>query len=329
MSIEIIVIGIILIIGFLFLSYLILHSRRSDELIDILKILQSSTQNDRTTLIQTLQQHTSVLNQRLDKTTSVIASVQKSVGEMSEIGRNMQEIQQLLYAPKLRGTIGEQVLNQLLAQVLPHKSYTLQHIFSSGAVVDAIITTRNGIIPIDAKFPLSSYKKIHHIANNVDKKQHERQFVIDVMKHVDDISRKYILPQENTIDYALMYIPSEAVFYEMVNSEKLLDYANKMRVLPVSPITFYAFIKAVLMSLEGERINSQATEILSLIRAMQKDYEKVEHAVQVLSRHITNSYNALSSLSSSVIRMGQKIEQTTFLDNKPLKHHKIEDREDL
>src|SRR3989344_6070301 len=215
-------------------------------------------------------------NDRLDNAAKVIGDVQKNIGEMSEIGRGMKELQDFLKNPKLRGNIGEQVLNELLKQYLPKESFNLQYIFRSGEKVDAAIKTSAGIIPIDSKFPMENFRKMGNTEDDEVRKGAQRDFESDVKKHIDDISKKYILTEEGTIDYALMYIPSEAIYYEVVNNGDLFDYASEKRVLPVSPTTFYAYLKAILMSFEGQKIESQAKEILTALRAIQKDYEKVE-----------------------------------------------------
>jgi DNA recombination protein RmuC len=131
--------------------------------------------------------------------------------------------------------------------------------------------------------------------------------------HLDTISKKYILTEEGTIDYALMYIPSEAVYYEIVNNPKLFDYASSKRVLPVSPTTFYAYMRAILMSFEGQKIETKAREILAAIRAVQKDYNKVEDNLSKLQRHLNNAYNMMSNVLTSFTQLGQKIVSTQTL----------------
>jgi len=125
--------------------------------------------------------------------------------------------------------------------------------------------------------------------------------------------KKYILVEQGTVDYALMYIPSEAVYYEVVNSSNLFDYASGKRVLPVSPTTFYAYTKAILMSFEGQKIESKAREILNTLRAIQKDYGKVEENLGVLGRHVNNAYNSMSTVTSTFGLLGQKLSQTNTL----------------
>ena len=133
-------------------------------------------------------------------------------------------------------------------------------------------------------------------------------------KVVESISKKYILTEEGTIDYALMYIPSEAVYYEIVNNVDLFEYASARRVMPVSPTTFYAYMRAILMSFEGQKIEEQARKILTTFRAIQKDYTKVEDNLGVLQKHLNNAYNMMSSVFTSFNQLGQKITSTQSLE---------------
>lgn len=253
------------------------------------------------------------INERLDNAARVIAQVQRSIGEMSEIGRGMKELQEFLRSPKLRGNIGEQVLKELLGQMLPKQSFHLQYSFKSGAIVDAAIKTASGIIPVDSKFPMENFRRMVAAKNEEEKRTVEKEFIRDVKNHIDSISSKYILTEEGTIDYALMYIPSEAVYYEVVNNPELFDYSGKKRVLPVSPMTFYAYLKAILASFEGQKIEAKARQILSAIRAIQKDYQKVEDSLSILGRHIQNAYNQMNNVLNGFTLLGQKLTSTQFL----------------
>ena len=256
----------------------------------------------------------SALNERLDNTLRVIGQVQRNIGELSEIGRGMKDLQEFLRSPKLRGNIGEQVLKELLGQMLPKQSFHLQYTFKSGEKVDAAITTSAGIIPVDSKFPMENFRKMQAAPTSPEGLRGAKEFERDVKSHIDAISRKYILPAEGTIDYALMYIPSEAVYYEIVNNNALFEYAGDKRVLPVSPTTFYAYMKAILMSFEGQKVETKAKEILTAVRAIQKDYLKVEENLGVLQRHLNNAYNSLSTVFSSFTQLGQKVNSTKNLE---------------
>jgi DNA recombination protein RmuC len=251
-----------------------------------------------------LNEQTKNFNERLDNSARIIGQVQKNIGEFSEIGRGMKDLQEFLSSPKLRGNIGEQVLKE---------SFNLQYTFKSGEKVDAAIKTSGGIIPVDSKFPMENFRKMSGNGDEAFKKTAGKDFERDVRKHIDDIARKYILTEEGTIDYALMYIPSESIYYEIVNNQALFDYAGEKRVLPVSPTTFYAYLKAILMSFEGQKIEAQAKEILSSLRSIKSDYGKVEENLGTLQKHLTNAFNMMGNVFSSFTNLGQKISSTQNL----------------
>ena len=284
------------------LSQIVEKSKPDETLMEWLKTQQKDSQET-----------SKAINERLDRAARVIAGVQKNIGEMSEIGRGMRDLQEFLRSPKLRGNIGEQVLKELLVQMLPKKSFDLQYSFKSGVKVDAAIKTAAGIIPVDAKFPMENFRKMTAAKSEEEKNSYKRTFVKDVKKHIDDISSKYILTEEGTIDYALMYLPTETVYYEVVNNSDLFDYAGKKRVLPVSGTTFYAYMRAILMSFEGQKIEAKARQILAALRAIQKDYSKVEDNLSVLGRHIQNAYNQMSNVISGFTLLGQKLSSTQAL----------------
>jgi DNA recombination protein RmuC len=312
---------ILLVGGFIAIALLLRSTigkqKPSDELIRIVSILQEGSKEDRRLLLTNLERNTRSLNERLDNASRVIGQVQKNIGEMSEIGRGMKDIHAFLHSPKIRGTIGEQVLKELLTQFLPKQSFHLQYQFKNGVTVDAAITTQNGIIPIDSKFPMENFRHMNESKTELEQKQFRSLFINDVKKHIRSIGEKYIQTDQGTIDYALMYIPSEAVYYEIVNDVGLYESATNMRVLPVSPTTFYAFLKAILMSFEGHKIEKEAQEILRSFRSIQKDYEKLEGALGTLTRHITNAYNVTTTVLSHFGTLGQKITGVNQLKYKP------------
>ena len=253
------------------------------------------------------------INERLDSASRVIGKVSKELGEMSEIGRQMKDLQDFLKSPKLRGNIGEQVLKELLGQMLPKQSFHIQYGFKTGSVVDAAIKTANGIIPIDSKFPMESFRRMMGADNDRERGLAQKSFANDVRKHIRDISSKYILTEEGTIDYALMYIPSEAVYYEIVNDPDLFDYAGDNRVLPVSPVTFYAYLKAILMSFEGQKIEEKAKYILNALKAIETDTKNFGEDFRVLVKHITNAKNTADSAGSGFNQLQSRISSVRSL----------------
>lgn len=305
MNTDLLIISSILLIGFGIVIYLINKKANKPQDQTLVEWLKSMDKR--------LDSNSQELNTRLDNAARVISSVQKNIGEMSEIGRSMRDLQEFLSSPKLRGNIGEQILRELLNQFLPKSSFHLQYAFKDGSIVDAVIKTEAGIIPIDSKFPMENFRKMNKSETEAEKKSYEKLFVSDVKKHIDAISRKYIVTAEGTMDYALMYVSSEAIYYEIVNNSALFDYAADKRILPVSPMTFYAYLRAILLGFEGQKISKQANEILNGIRSIQKEYEKVGEEIDILGKHVTNSYNMMTNVTTGFNKLGIKIKSTSEL----------------
>lgn len=321
------VIGLIGLIGYFVnkrLSEMAQNSKQDQTLMEWLKTMQSSIDNTTKTLNQalsstsknlsdTLQKGNQDLNQRLDNAARLMSQIQKDAGRFAELSLSMKNLQDYLRSPKLRGNIGEEVLKDLISQMFPKNSFFLQHSFKSGDKVDAAIRTDAGLLPIDAKFPAENFQKMLSAENDSEKETSRREFIKDVKKHITDISKKYILPEEGTMDFALMYIPSEPIYYEVVNLIELTEFARKNRVYPVSPNTLYANLQVILLSFQGKEIEKRTRQVFVLMRAIQKDYSKVSDDLSVLNRHITNSYNQMANVNSGFALMGQKLSSTESL----------------
>src|SRR3989344_617188 len=307
--------GFILLVTKKWLNELSEKNKASEEIIEWLKSVGQSVQSSNQNVDKRLNENMKMFNERLDKAAYVIAQVQKNIGEFSEIGSGMKELQEFLQSPKIRGNIGEQILKDLLQQFLPQKSFSLQYGFKSGEKVDAVIKTSNGLIPIDAKFPMENYHKFVKAEQAKDRELFKKEFKQDIKRHLSDIAKKYILISEGTMDFALMYVPSEAIYYEIITDADIYDYSVARRVLIVSPMSFYAYLKAILMSFEGQKIEEKAREIYTLIVALKKDYEKADESLSVLNRHLTNAYNQISNVSKFFSSFRQKLDIVHMLDN--------------
>lgn len=254
------------------------------------------------------------INERLDNAAQVIGKVGKELGEMSEIGRQMKDLQDFLKSPKLRGNIGEQVLRDLLEQNIPKENFSLQHSFRNRTIVDAVIRTDKGIIPIDAKFNMEIFKKMMNAEGEKERESARREFIQAVKKQIDDIAKKYILPEEGTIDFALMYIPSEPVAYEItVNTPELNDYAYQKRVVCVSPNQFNYFLKVILIGLEGKRIEEKAKFILNALKAVEGDTRRFGGDFRILLKHVGNAKSMADSADSRFRQLQTRIESVRSL----------------
>ncbi len=331
MQSELLLILAAIIIGFITLYFLLTRkqsTQTSDKaLTEWLKSMQTSIDQNNKTLneamrsnssemTKTLQENNKQINDRLTKAAEVIGQVNKEIGEMSEIGRGMRELQDFLKSPKLRGNIGEEVLKDLISQTFPKNSFSLQYQFNSGEKVDAAIKTDAGILPIDSKFPMENFQRMMKLkSKDQEYSALEKEFVRDVKKHIDDISRKYILPEEGTMDFCLMYIPSEPVYYEIADNPQLIDYARRKRVYAVSPTTLYAHLQVILLSFEGKKIETKSREIFAMIRALKVDYDKVDENLGILGRHITNASNQFGNVTTSFQKIGKKLEKTNEIQS--------------
>ncbi len=315
MSNELSLISALIVAGFVLLAFFInkklsqiAEKNKPDEtLIEWLRANQDLLQKSNKNITDTLQQNTQAISERLDRAARVVGALQKEAGQFSEIGRSMRDLQEFLKSPKLRGNIGEEVLKDLISQMFPRNAFHLQYSFKSGDKVDAALKTDAGLLPIDSKFPMENFQRIVKAETETEKRGARAAFVADVKKHIKTISEKYILPEEGTMDFALMYIPSEAVFYEVANIPDLTDFARRYRVYPVSPTTLYAHLQTILLSFEGKKIEVRSREIFRLLRAIRKDYEKTESSLSVLGKHLQNAYNQMSHVVSSFTLLGQKL----------------------
>ncbi len=258
---------------------------------------------------------TKEINDRLNQAANYMLGVQKGLGEMQEIGRNMRELQEFLRSPKLRGNVGEKVMRDLLEQMIPKGNLDFQHGFKSGAKVDAIIKTRNGLIPIDAKFPMENFNAAAKAKEESARASFLHEFAKDVRRHVSDIGRKYILPSEGTVDFALMYVPSEAIYYEIISSDELLNIGADQSVYIVSPNTFYYFVKTIMLALEGEKVEERARLVLQALRGIQQDARQFGDELGVLDGHLTRAKRSMEGVSASYGRLGSKIESTNQLQS--------------
>src|SRR3989344_4097862 len=320
---ELLIILVAIFAGFAILYYLLSrkqNSQASDKaLVEWLKSMQASVNSSSAQMTKTLQENNRQINERLTKAAEVIRDVSREVGQMNEIGRNMRELQEFLKSPKLRGNIGEEVLKDLISQMFPKNSFHLQYQFSSGDRVDAAIKTDAGILPIDSKFPMENFQKMIKAKEEKDKKIFIKEFVRDVKRHIDDIAKKYILPEEGTMDFCLMYIPSETVYYEVANTPELMDYARKLRVYIVSPTTLYAHLQMILLSYEGKKIETRSKEVFALLRALKLDYQKVNNGLSLLGKHLNNASTQFGNTTLSFRKIGKKLNTTKELESEVIK----------
>jgi DNA recombination protein RmuC len=267
------------------------------------------------TVAHNLQQSAASVNTRLDEAAKVVGDLREKVGQIHEVGRAAQELVNIMRAPKLRGGMGELFLGDLLAQILPPENYTLQYRFKTGDVVDAVIRIGPRLVPADAKFPYENFKRVLDASAEVERLAARKQFLRDVKRHVDAIASKYILPDEGTYEFALMYVPAENVYYETIIKEdaaeerQLFSYALAKRVIPVSPNSFYAYLQTILLGLRGMKVEERAQEILAKLGRLRGDFEKIQENFRVLGRHLTNATGSYLETEKTMTKLDVKLSE--------------------
>lgn len=261
------------------------------------------------------------LGQSLTSTQETIGKIGEQLGELSEstqqmldVGRDIASLQDILRPPKLRGGFGEMLLERLLADILPEKSYKTQHRFRNGVQVDAVIQLGNCVVPVDSKFPLEAFHRMLKAETDEERASLRREFVRAVRGHIDAVA-KYILPDEGTFPFAMMYIPAENVYYEVIVKDDLTDgqanlhaYALERRVFPASPNSFYAYLQAILLGLRGMQVEERAYEIIRHLERLSGDFTKIRKDFITLGSHLKNASDRYTDIDRAVTKFGDRLQ---------------------
>ncbi len=328
----------------LLLFFIILFWSLKNTASKIDEIKRSQAENQALSLMQQqIGQLTQSLNQNLQnmsgqfrKTTgnigSTLGDVKKDLGKMEEVTRevlekakNISNLENLLRAPKFRGGFGELFLGDLLAESLSPAHYDLQYKFKSGETVDAIIKIGKNIVPIDSKFPLENFQKYLGEENTKEKENSRKRFISDVKNRINEIAEKYILPDEGTYDFALMYIPAENVYYETILKDEsfgeersIFSYAIQKRVIPVSPNSFFAYLQVIVLGLKGLQIEKSAQKIFQGLARLQGDLIRFKKDFQVLGSHLGNAKSKFDDAEKRLERFTDKLELVSGEEAKKL-----------
>jgi DNA recombination protein RmuC len=235
-----------------------------------------------------------------------------TAAQMLARANDLVRLEQALRPPKARGGLGELLLANLLRDALPAEAYSLQHGFRSGERVDAVIKV-DRLVPVDAKFPLDNFERVVEAADDEARQLAERAFARDVKTHVDAIASKYIRPAEGTYDFAFMYLPSEAVYYELVcgKTGALFQHALDRRVFPVSPSTFHAYLGVIVLGLRGLQIEQHAQEVMAYTAQLGKDFERFRADFDVIGKHLGNAQTKYGEADRKLERLGTGLERAT------------------
>src|SRR5579884_1177220 len=247
-----------------------------------------------------------------------LGEVTKATETMIARAQDLARLEQALRPPKARGGFGELLLENLLRDRLPPESYSMQHTFASGDRVDAVIHV-DKLVPVDSKFPLDNFEQMLAAEEDTQRQLYEKAFARDVKGHIDAIASKYILPAEGTFDFALMYLPAEAIYYELVcgRTGQLLAYAHDKRVFPVSATTFTAYLQVIAMGLKGLQIEQTAHEVMAYCAALQKDFGKFREDFELVGTHLSRAQSKYAEADKRLDRFETRLERAADLEVEP------------
>jgi len=285
-----------------------------------LEAVRTASDNTRTALQDSLQKGQDSVAKNLQSSVETLNRLHSQIGQiitassqMQKVGDEVKRLQEILASPKLRGGLGEWSLENLLSQILPQGSFQLQYSFKDNQKVDALVALADYAVPIDAKFPLEKFGLLLKAETDDAKSRMRRQFQGDVIKHIDDIAAKYIRPAEGTVDFALMYIPAENVYYEAIiqypdDAKNILQYSLDKKVIPVSPNLLYAYLMTVAMGLHGLHIEKQAAEIRQNLKTLTGSLADFTATWDVLGKHLHNAYSQYDDGRKKLDRFGMQLD---------------------
>jgi DNA recombination protein RmuC len=297
-----------------------------DNLNQKLEALRTSQETLGQSLNQNLQSGQQNLTTFLTGSSKTLGDLKQQLGtieghsrQMVQVSADLRSLQNILQAPKLRGLMGEYSLENLLKTILPMEHYELQYSFRNGKKVDALIRLADYAVSVDAKFPLESFQKMAEAQADDERAKLRKQFLNDVTKHIDKIAESYILPDEGTLDFALMYIPAENVYYETIvhqaeDKTDLSDYARTKKVIAVSPNLLYAYLMTVVMGLHGMAIEKQAETIRANLGRLSGDWNTFADDWKTLGGHLRNAANKYDDSQKKLDRLTLQLEQIQKTD---------------
>ena len=297
-------------------------------LLDTQTSLDSQLRQMMTIMNQNLNSAQGNIAKQLENSNKIIGDIHVKLGTLETtakniegVGKDISVLQNILQAPKLRGNLGEYLLEELLKQIFPSANYEIKYSFKNGTQVDAVIKLGGFIVPVDSKFPLESYQRMMDAQSEDDKKAFKREFISSVKKRIDETA-KYIISAEGTSDFAMMYIPAENIFYEAVINDsftnknyELLNYAMSKNVVPVSPNSFYAYLMMVLIGLRGLKIEQEAKTILGDLSRVQEKFGKFYSEYSVVGKHLSNAVGKYNDSAKGAEKLYEQMGRITGQKN--------------
>lgn len=326
------------IIGFLILIVIglaagifLLLRKKPEKQSDALVMLQQQMNHITQVLDSKLSESTKVIQAQFGQSTKIIQDVTEKLTRLDETNKQvvsfadqLRNLQDILKNPKQRGVLGEYYLETVLKNVLPPGSYQMQYPFKDGTIVDAVVFVNKRIIPIDSKFSLENYNRILETNNPEEKKKYERAFVNDLKIRIDETS-KYVKPEENTMDFAFMFIPSEAVYYDLLinkvgavtdDTNNLIYYAGKKKVIVISPTSFLAYLQTVLQGLRNQKISEQAKEIINHVERLGRHLGTYSEYMKKIGNHLGTTVNTYKKAHKEFAKIDKDVVKITDKESK-------------
>jgi len=341
---EQVIIGILIvvIIG-LAVGFFLLLKKKPEKQSDRLVMLQQQMNHISQVLDSKLSESTKAIQSQFGQSTKIIQDVTEKLTRLDETNKQvvsfadqLQNLQDILKNPKQRGILGEYYLETVLKNVLPPGSYQMQHSFKDGTIVDAVVFVDKRIIPIDSKFSLENYNRILETNNPEEKRKYERAFVNDLKVRIDETS-KYVKPEENTMDFAFMFIPSEAVYYDLLinkvgavtdDTNNLIYYAGRKKVIVISPTSFLAYLQTVLQGLKNQKISEQAKEIINHVERLGRHLGTYSEYMKKIGNHLGTTVNTYKKAHKEFAKIDKDVVKITEKESKiKLKEPNIESLE--
>ena len=255
----------------------------------------------------------------IKEVTEKLTDLDKTNKQVLGFSNQLQSLENILKNPKQRGILGEYFLETLLANVLQPNQYKMQYAFKSGEIVDAAIFFKDKIVPIDAKFSLEKYNKIMEEEDKDKRNKLEKEFKLDIKNRIDETA-KYIRPNEDTTDFAFMFIPAEGIYYNLliykvgtveVNTNDLIEYAFKKHVIIVSPTSFYAYLETVLQGLKALKMEESVQEIIKKVGDLSRHLNAYEENMQRVGKHLGTTVSAYNDASKEYKKIDKDVYKIT------------------
>jgi len=320
-----------IIIGFLVLvivglTVVLVFKKKPEKQSEPLMMLQQQLNHISQALDTKLSESTKAIQAQFGESAKIIRDVTEKLTRLDETNRQvisfadqLQNLQDILKNPKQRGVLGEYYLETVLKNVLPPASYKMQYSFKDGAIVDAVVFIDKRIIPIDSKFSLENYNRILETHNPTEKKRYESAFVNDLKSRIDETA-KYVRPEENTMDFAFMFIPSEAVYYDLLinkvgavteDTNNLIYYAGKKKVIVISPTSFLAYLQTVLQGLRNQKISEQAREVIKEVERLGRHLGAYGEYMIKIGNHLGTTVSAYNKASKEFKKVDKDVVKIT------------------